>query len=329
MNQGYIMVVNHDCNVKKGTVMENGMEQNLSLYHIFNTVAETGNISHAAKELYISQPAISKAVTRLEQNLETKLFVRSSRGVTLTDSGRLLYEQTNAAFKHLKQAEDTIKKNKKLGMGSLKIGVSTTLCKYVLMPYLEKFVRLYPHIKISISCQSTYQTLNLLQNHKIDIGLVGESGRQENFIFTPVGTVEDGFVATPDYLKNLKKRHPEAVKKPFEYANLMLLDQHNVSRRYIDEYIRSNELSTGQMLTGHILEVSSMDLLIEFAKTGLGIACVITDFVKDELKNGSLTTVPLTIPIRKREIGFTYLGNHISNDALESFISFCEKTNTL
>ena len=57
--------------------MENNMEQNLSLYHIFNTVAEAGNISHAAKELYISQPAISKAVTRLEQNLETKLFVRS------------------------------------------------------------------------------------------------------------------------------------------------------------------------------------------------------------------------------------------------------------
>ena len=237
--------------------MESSMDQNLSLYHIFNTVAEAGNISHAAKELYISQPAISKAVTRLEQNLETKLFVRSSRGVTLTESGKLLYEQTNAAFKHLRQAEDTIKKNKKLGTGNLKIGVSTTLCKYVLMPYLEKFIKLHPHIKISISCQSTYQTLNLLQNHKVDIGLVGESGRLENFVFSPIGVVEDGFVATPAYLKNLKKRHPEAEKNPFEYANLMLLDQHNVSRRYIDEYIRSSELSTGQMLTGHILEVSS------------------------------------------------------------------------
>ena len=288
--------------------MENNMEQNLSLYHIFNTVAEAGNISHAAKELYISQPAISKAVTRLEQNLETKLFVRSSRGVTLTDSGKMLYEQTNAAFKHLKQAEDTIKKNKELGTGSLKIGVSTTLCKYVLMPYLEKFIKLYPHIKISISCQSTYQTLNLIQNHKVDIGLVGESGRLENLVFAPIGMVEDGFVATPDYLKNL--------------------DQHNVSRRYIDEYIRGNELSTGQMLTGHILEVSSMDLLIEFAKIGLGIACVITDFVKKELKEGSLTTIPLSLPIQKREIGFTYLREYSANDALEAFINFCRKIST-
>ena len=308
--------------------MENNMEQNLSLYHIFNTVAEAGNISHAAKELYISQPAISKAVTRLEQNLETKLFVRSSRGVTLTDSGKMLYEQTNAAFKHLKQAEDTIKKNKKLGTGSLKIGVSTTLCKYVLMPYLEKFIKLHPHVKISISCQSTYQTLNLIQNHKVDIGLVGESGRLENLVFAPIGMVEDGFVATHDYLNNLKKRHPEAASNPFEYANLMLLDQHNVSRRYIDEYIRGNELSTGQMLTGHILEVSSMDLLIEFAKIGLGIACVITDFVKKELKEGSLTTIPLSLPIQKREIGFTYLREYTANDALEAFISFCRKIST-
>ena len=308
--------------------MENNMEQNLSLYHIFNTVAEAGNISHAAKELFISQPAISKAVTRLEQNLETKLFVRSSRGVTLTDSGKLLYEQTNAAFKHLKQAEDTIKKNKKLGMGSLKIGVSTTLCKYVLMPYLEKFIKLHPHIKISISCQSTYQTLSLIQSHKVDIGLVGESGRLESLVFSPIGMVEDGFVATPAYLKNLQKRHPEAKNNPFEYANLMLLDQHNVSRRYIDEYIRGSELATGQMLTGNILEVSSMDLLIEFAKIGLGIACVITDFVKPELSEGSLTTIPLSIPIQKREIGFTYLREYTANDELEAFINFCKKIST-
>ena len=308
--------------------MENSMDQNLSLYHIFNTVAEAGNISHAAKELYISQPAISKAVTRLEQNLDTKLFIRSSRGVTLTDSGRMLYEQTNAAFKHLKQAEETIKKNKKLGTGNLKIGVSTTLCKYVLMPYLEKFIKLHPHIKISISCQSTYQTLNLLQNHKVDIGLVGESGRLENFAFSPIGLVEDGFVATPVYLKNLKKRHPEAASKPFEYANLMLLDQHNVSRRYIDEYMRGNELSTGQMFTDHVLEVSSMDLLIEFAKIGLGIACVITDFVKNELNDGTLTAIPLSIPIQKREIGFTYLRDYTSNKALDAFINFCKKIST-
>lgn len=149
------------------------MEQNLTLYHIFNAVAEAGNISRAAKELYISQPAISKSISKLEQSLDTKLFNRSSRGVTLTDSGKLLYEHTSAAFHQLEKGEDRLRHSRQLGIGRLRIGASTTLCKYVLLPCLKEFTERYPHIRISIQCQSTFQTMALLQNHKVDIGLIG------------------------------------------------------------------------------------------------------------------------------------------------------------
>ena len=74
------------------------MQENLSLYHIFYTVSRTGNISTAAKELYISQPAISRAIKKLENNLDTTLFKRSSRGVTLTPDGQILYEKVKGAF---------------------------------------------------------------------------------------------------------------------------------------------------------------------------------------------------------------------------------------
>ena len=63
------------------------MQENLSLYHVFYIVGRSGNISQAAKELFISQPAISKAIQKLEKNLSTVLFSRSSRGVTLTPDG--------------------------------------------------------------------------------------------------------------------------------------------------------------------------------------------------------------------------------------------------
>ena len=76
------------------------MYQNLSSYRIFYTVANTKNISKAAKELYISQPAISKSIQKLEESLGTKLFERSSRGVALTDSGELLYTHVNLPLKH-------------------------------------------------------------------------------------------------------------------------------------------------------------------------------------------------------------------------------------
>ena len=77
------------------------MEKNLSSYRIFYAVANTENISRAAKELYISQPAISKSIQKLEENLGVKLFERSSRGVTLTPEGELLYTHVKSAFETL------------------------------------------------------------------------------------------------------------------------------------------------------------------------------------------------------------------------------------
>ena len=104
------------------------MDQNLSLYHVFNCVAETGNISHAAKELYISQPAVSKAISSLEEQLQITLFIRGSRGVKLTEEGKLLHEHTKHAFDYLRRGEEALKKMANLGMGHLQIGVSSTLC---------------------------------------------------------------------------------------------------------------------------------------------------------------------------------------------------------
>ena len=151
------------------------MEQNLNLYHIFVTVARCKNISGAARALYISQPAISKAISRLEQNLNTTLFLRSSRGVKLTEAGEILYRQVESAFLAINQGEQQLKKMQELGIGHLSIGASSTLCKYVLLPYLRTFTEENPHIQISISCQSTYQTVQEMENGSVDIGLIGEN----------------------------------------------------------------------------------------------------------------------------------------------------------
>ena len=150
------------------------MNPNLNLYHIFHTVAECGNISAAANRLFISQPAISKSISRLEQNLNTTLFVRSSRGVSLTPEGEILQKQVDSAFASIRQGEDLLRKAEELGMGRLSIGVSTTLCRYVLLPCLRAFIHQNPHIRISVSCQSSNQTIKALENGEIDIGLTGE-----------------------------------------------------------------------------------------------------------------------------------------------------------
>lgn len=291
------------------------MEQNLSLYYIFNTVAETGNISHAAKQLYISQPAVSKAIQSLEENLRTTLLIRSTRGVKLTEEGKLLYEHTKSALETLRRGEESLQRIHELGVGHLRIGASSTLCRYLLLPYLDEFVRENPHIKITIENRSSSHTLDQLLNNTLDIGLVARPSTMDAFCFYSLGEIEDIFVATDAYLGNLKLR--ENSSDIFSTATIMLLDEENVSRKYIENYFKSNSIEPKQ-----ILEVSSMDLLVEFAKTSLGVACVVKEFVQKELEAGTLIQIPLKTPVNKREVGFSYVKNAFLSDSMKKFMNF-------
>lgn len=292
------------------------MNQNLSSYRIFYTVANTGNISKAAKELYISQPAISKSIQKLEESVGCKLFSRSSRGVVLTDEGKLLYEHVSEAFETLTMGEEKLKRSIDLGVGHLKIGVSSTLCKYLLLPYLKEFIRQNPHISISISCQSTNDTLKLLEDNKIDIGLIGKPENLKNIHFDFLEEIEDIFVAAKDYLRNLKAR---GIQKDhiLQSSTLMLLDKNNMTRQYIDDYLQEN-----QIIIKDSIDISDMDLLIDFARIGVGVACVIKNFVREDLENGTLVEIPLGFPIHKREVGFAYKTTTKPSKSLAEFIHF-------
>ena len=291
------------------------MEQNLSQYKIFYEVAKAGNISKAAKELYISQPGISKAISKLEDSLGLSLFTRSSRGVQLTSEGEILFEHTREAFDALDRGEQELKRIQEFDIGHLRIGVSNTLCKYILLPYLKTFIDQYPHMKVTIESQATAQTLARLEQQKIDLGLVAEPSVRRDLAFIPVMDIQDTFVTTPNYLENLYLREGQDTSL-FETGNIMLLDTSNMTRHHVDEYMAENNIFPHQ-----ILEVTTMDLLIEFAKIGLGIACVIKELVQKELDSGMLVEIPLDIPIHRRTIGFAY---HPANQAmaLKTFLEF-------
>jgi len=287
------------------------MNQNLNYYKAFYMVAKYKNISKAADALFISQPAISKSLSRLEENLGCTLFSRTSRGVSLTADGEILYERIREAFAAIEAGEEELRHRTELGIGQLRIGVSTTLCKYILLPYLQNFIRQHPHIRITIECQSTLHTVELLESGQIDIGLIGAPKHHGTLTFLPLKKIQDAFVATQSYLDNLSIReHTDS--DLFLSATLMLLDEENITRQYINDYFYRNQIKTNQ-----ILEVSSMDLLIEFAKIGIGAACVIREFVEQELKESTLIEIPMAEPIESRSIGFAYSNSHkLSKSAL-------------
>lgn len=296
------------------------MENNLSLYKIFYVTADTGNISAAAKKLYISQPAVSKAIAKLEQNVNATLFIRSSKGVSLTYEGELLFENVKSAFHSISSGEAKLKHIVEFGGGHIKFGVSTTLCKYVLLPYLKDFMKQNPHIQISVECQSTYQTLELLEAGKIDIGLVGRPNtlKQQagSLHYAPVMEIEDIFVATKDYIQS---QHTADILR---HSTLLMLNKENMTRQYIDYYLYENQIEPY-----HLIETTSMDLLIEFAKIGLGAACVIKEFVKKELESKTLVEVPLKTPIPKRSLSFVYPSGTLPSAASKKFVEFVNSAN--
>ena len=286
------------------------MNQNLSLYRIFYATAMAGNISKAAEELFISQPAISQSIKKLEQSLDTTLFVRNSRGVQLTKEGELLFSHVKSAFQTLEIGEHQFRLRRELGVGHLRIGVSSTLCKYVLMPYLKDFVKLHPHIQVTIACQSTNHTLQMLEHDELDLGLTGRPKLLRGMNFYSVRQIQDIFVTSREYLDNLLlllgknstgKLSSSDSALLLKSGMLMLLDKDNLTRQYLDQYFKDS-----QLFPENILEATSMDLLVDFARIGLGIACVIREFVNTELRKGALLELPAPFPIASREIGFVF-----------------------
>ena len=312
------------------------MNQNLSLYRIFYATALAGNISKAADELFISQPAISQSIKKLEQSLDTALFVRSSRGestysVQLTEEGELLFSHVKSAFRTLEAGEHQLRLRRELGMGHLRIGVSSTLCKYVLLPYLTDFVKLHPHIQVTIACQSTNHTLQMLEHEELDLGLTGRPEHLHGMKFYPVRQIQDIFVASREYLDHLllfleqnKQESPSDVSGLLASDSalllksgiLMMLDKDNLTRQYLDQYFKEQ-----QLFPENILEATSMDLLIDFAKIGLGIACVIREFVEEDLKAGTLLELPAPFPIASREIGFVFSWKQANQELIEELIN--------
>lgn len=301
------------------------MEQNLNLYQIFYEVAGCRNFSVAAQKLYISQPAVSKSIARLEEGLNTTLFYRSSRGVTLTPEGELLYKHVEQALSSLKSGEEQIRASLSQKISHLSIGISATLCKYILLPLLKTFIADNPNIKITICCQSTFDTISSLQNGTIDIGLVGipaqtVSENNRAITYLPLKYIEDIFVASEGYLAPFYNKYKGELHENEEFfheASFIMLDKENISRKHVDTFLAAHQLTLYQ-----IIEVNNMDLSIEFAKAGLGIACVIGNLVEKDIRQGNLCELKLGHKIPKRQIGFAYTSKTPLSEAMNTLIQY-------
>lgn len=289
------------------------MSINLELYKVFYYAVTEMSISKAAKKLYITQPAVSQSIHQLEEILEVKLFARSSKGIKLTVEGSELYKYIEPSYNFILSAEEKIKERKRLEAGNVSIGASDTLCMYYLPDFLKIFKNKYPKIKLKISNRTTNETIELLKRGVVDFGIINLPVENNNKLeITKVLKIRDVFVANNDY-RNLKGRkiNPEEL---IEYP-MLLLEKGTSTRSHIENWANENKIKLNPEI-----ELASIDLLKKFAKIGMGISCVVKNFIIEDIKNDDLFEIKLSKPIPERNIGIVRLKNVPMSIAANRFI---------
>lgn len=292
---------------------------NLELYKVFYTVAKCGSLTKAADELFISQPAVSQAIKQLETSLGGKLFNRVSRGMELTENGgKQIFEYVSRAMELLENAENKFSEINNVASGSLKISAPDTVITHVLMPYLIEFHEKYPNISVSFINSTSRGTIETIKANKADVGIVNLPIDDDDVMFTgQAGQLHDIFVANSKFKELLG--HKVKLNALANYP-LLMLEQNTATRREFINFTHSINID----LTPEF-ELSSLELCVQMAKSGLGIACVSREYVSEELAGGQLFEIDVTPSLPVRATGIILNKDKEMTFALKEFLNLLNK----
>ena len=242
------------------------MDINYELYKVFYYVATTLSFSEASKQLYISQSAVSQAIKALEKRLDQTLFIRSTKRVQLTPEGELLLRHVEPAMNLIKRGEAQLMDNS--SGAQIRIGANDTICRYFLVPYLEKFHKEFPNAHIKVTNQTSYKCVELLDSGQVDLIVVNypNSHIGKPYVIKNIAKFQDKFVANQTFSELKDKK--VSLRTLLNYP-LLMLEKQSTTSEFLHNLFHQHQLD----LIPEI-ELSSNDFLIDLARIGLGIAFI-------------------------------------------------------
>ncbi len=294
------------------------MNISLELYRIFYVVAKEGSVSKAADVLFISQPAITYQIKRLETQLGVNLFTRTKHGMVLTDEGKVLFGYVKNGLENISNGENALSNIKNLDSGTIRIGASITICRNILMPYLEEFHKKYPNIDIKINNNVSDNLMKELRNGNLDILVMfSPSNDTKDLVIKPITEVQDIFVGNKEYydLTNDTKNIKDLKSYP-----LILPGVTSSSRTHLNNFLKENNVSLIPKL-----EVVSYSLIVDLIKSGFGIGYVTREFVKNELDNKSLYEIKTKEKAKKRSIVMVTMDKKEPNYSVKKLVEMINK----
>ena len=288
------------------------MDVNFELYKVFYVVANNKSISKGAEKLLISQPAVTQSIKMLEGQLGVTLFVRTKKGVLLTDEGRELYAYIREGMNYFVNGYNKVMSLKQLDSGVLKIGASTSITENYLMSSITKFHKLYPNIEIKIVNNLTDTLLRDLRNGNVDIVIGAYSSKENrNLTFTTIGEIHDVFIS------NEKRKINEV---DLFKEKIIIQTFPSITRGNFNDFINGRGIEFEPYM-----EVVSHRLVTNFVKSGMGIGVATREYILDDLACGKLFEVDTSIELPSREIGYTLPKNSVPSYRVKAFINILKE----
>lgn len=289
------------------------MDINYELYKVFYNVASTLSFSEASKLLFISQSAVSQSIKTLERKLDQTLFIRSTKRVQLTPEGEILLRHIEPAMNLIQRGEAQLIDAASTG-GQIRIGASDTICRYFLVPYLERFHKAFPNAHIKVNNQTSIKCMELLESGQVDLVVVNYPNNYLSNVsaIKKIKTFKDVFIANQSFA-SLKTK--ELSFKELSQLPILMLDKHSTTSEFLHRLFQQNQLD----LVPEI-ELTSNDLLIDLARIGLGIA-FIPDYCITEGAN-DLFIVETKDELPAREIVIAYNEQLPLSKAAQEFLNY-------
>jgi DNA-binding transcriptional LysR family regulator len=281
----------------------------------FVSLARCQSFTRAAKELYLTQSAISHAIKALEVEVGSRLVDRAGRRVLLTQAGEQFLRHAEKILKEMEAARAGLDALSRWGHGRLRVGASTTACQYLLPTVLREFKQSFPKSVITIEPGDHAQQIELLESNRIDLAIMLEPETTSDFEFVPLFEDELYFLTSP--------MHPWAKKgrvsrDALETETLIHYYKSSYTYRLVAEYFREERFTFG-----HAIELGSMDAIKELVKIGVGVGVLAPWIARAELESGALVGYPLGRKRLRRTWGVAHLRGRRLPLGEETFIGLC------
>ena len=281
----------------------------------FSILARTGSFTETAKQLHLSQSAISHAMKALEQEVGCRLLDRLGKTVALTQAGEQLLGHAQKILAEMESARSELGRLGKWGSSRLRIGASTTACQHVLPGVLREFKESFPDCAISIEPGDTPEMIDALREHRIDLAVNLEPRREDWLEFRPLFTDELQFIVSPLHAWAREGRVP---REDIGRQNYILYGKTSYTFRMIEEYFRQDEI-----VLHSLLDLGNMEAIKELVKLGLGVSILAPWTARKELSERSLVALPMGRRKLRRRWGVLHWRGRRLSLAEETFVGLC------